>query len=61
MRHRGVRVWLLVQLLAALSALWAAGAAAESGSGPRETVDQTFTTTHPSSPIEPIEGCSDWS
>jgi hypothetical protein len=50
MRQRGVQVCLLVHLFAALSALWAAGAAAEAGSGPRETVDQTFTTTHPNSP-----------
>jgi hypothetical protein len=45
-----LRVGLLLQLLCAASALWAAGAAAEPGTGPREVVDQTFTTTRPNSP-----------
>lgn len=43
----GVRVCLLVT---ALFALCAASAAAEPGSGPHETVDQTFTTTQPNAP-----------
>jgi hypothetical protein len=30
-------------LVGALSALWAVGAAAQPGTGPRETVDQSFT------------------
>jgi hypothetical protein len=50
MRHPVRRAALLVQLLWALSALWAAGAAAQPGTGPRETVDQRFTTTRPNSP-----------
>jgi hypothetical protein len=50
MGGRVLRAGLLVQLLLALSALWAAGTAAEPGTGPRETVDQTFTTTRPASP-----------
>jgi hypothetical protein len=45
-----VRAGLVAQLLCALSALWASGAAAAPGSGPRETVDQRFTTMRPSSP-----------
>jgi hypothetical protein len=45
-----LRVGLLVQSLWAVSALWATGAAAEPGTGPREVVDQSFTTTRPSSP-----------
>lgn len=44
------RVALALQLLGALSALSAAGAAAEPGSGPRATVDQSYTTKQPSSP-----------
>ena len=40
---------LLVQLTA-LAAVWPAGALAEPGSGPRETVDRTFTTMRPDSP-----------
>ena len=44
------RVGVLAQLILALSAVWAAGAAAEPGSGPRETIDQSFTTTSPNSP-----------
>jgi hypothetical protein len=48
--RRILRAALLVQLLWALSALLAAGAAAQPGSGPRETVDQRFTTTRPNSP-----------
>jgi hypothetical protein len=50
MRRVALRVGLLVQLLCAASVLWAAGAAAEPGTGPREVVDQTFTTTSPKSP-----------
>jgi hypothetical protein len=50
MRHRAVRAGLLVLVICALSALWAAAAAAQPGTGPRETVDQSFTTTRPSSP-----------
>ena len=46
MRHRVAGVGLLV-VLWALSAPWVAGAAAEPGSGPRETVDQSFTTKRP--------------
>jgi hypothetical protein len=45
-----VRIGVLSQLLLVLLALWAAQAAARPGSGPRETVDQTFTSTRPSSP-----------
>ena len=45
-----MRGGLVVLLAFALFALWAAGAAAQPGSGPRETVDQTFTTTRPGSP-----------
>jgi len=36
--------------LVALSALWAGGAVAHSGSGPRETVEQHFTAHRPGSP-----------
>ena len=36
------RIGLLTLLLGALSALWVAGAAAQPGTGPRETVDQRF-------------------
>jgi hypothetical protein len=50
MRHPILRAALLVQLLCALSALLLAGAAAKPGSGPRETVDQRFTTKRPNSP-----------
>src|SRR2546421_7458235 len=50
MRRPVVRVALLAQLVWALSALCAAGAAAQPASGPRETVDQNFTTTRPNSP-----------
>jgi hypothetical protein len=50
MRHLVLRASLLVQLLCLLSALWGAGAAAQPGTGPRETVDQEFTTTRPDSP-----------
>src|SRR4051794_21842933 len=45
-----LRAGLLVQLLLALSLLWAAGAGARPVSGPRETVNQSFTTTRPNSP-----------
>ncbi|MFL5907190.1 MAG: hypothetical protein ACJ75Z_06290 [Solirubrobacterales bacterium] len=51
MRWVAVGATLLLQLLlVTLSALWAAAAAAEPGSGPRETVDQTFTTVRPNTP-----------
>jgi hypothetical protein len=50
MRHLILRAVLLAQLLWALPALWAAVAAAQPGTGLRETVDQRFTTTRPSSP-----------
>lgn len=47
MGDRVVRGGLLVQLLGALFlALWAASAAAQPASGPRETVGQRLTTTH---------------
>jgi hypothetical protein len=39
-----------VLVFLALSALWAAGAAPQPGKGPRETVDQRFTTTRPGAP-----------
>jgi hypothetical protein len=45
-----VRVGLAVQLLCAFALLAPSGAAAEPANGPRETVDQTFTTTSPSTP-----------
>jgi hypothetical protein len=45
-----LRAALLVQLLLALSALWAAGAVAQPGTGPRETINQSFTSARPSSP-----------
>src|SRR5687768_8474384 len=44
------RAGLVVLLTCALSGLWAAGAAAQPGTGPRETIDQRFTTTSPNSP-----------
>jgi hypothetical protein len=47
MRNLVVRVGLLVQVLWALSALLPGVVAAEPVSGPRETVDQGFTTTRP--------------
>jgi hypothetical protein len=47
MRSRAVRGVLLIW---ALCALWPAAAAAQPGSGPRENVDQRFTSTRPSSP-----------
>jgi hypothetical protein len=50
MRRPVVRTTLLVQLLVGLSGLWAPGAPAQPGYGPREIVDQPFTTTRPSSP-----------
>src|SRR2546423_15129254 len=50
MRRPVLRAVLLVQLVLALSAIFAAGAAAQPASGPRETVDQPFTTTRPNSP-----------
>jgi hypothetical protein len=45
-----VQTGLLVQVLCALSALWAVGAAAQPGHGPRATVDQRFTSMHPNTP-----------
>jgi hypothetical protein len=50
MRHLVLRASLLVLLLSALFVLWVVGAAGQPGTGPRETVDQTFTTTRPNSP-----------
>jgi hypothetical protein len=50
MRRRVAVAGLLVQLLWALSTLLPALAAAQPGSGPRESVDQRFTTTRPGSP-----------
>ncbi len=54
---REPRVWpliltamLLGQMIWSSSALSATGAAAQAVSGPRETVDQSFTTTRPNSP-----------
>src|SRR3954463_4765640 len=37
-------------LVLAISGLMAAGAAAEPGTGPHETIDQTFSTTRPGTP-----------
>src|SRR5437868_5529426 len=45
---RRAALWAL--LLSALTALWAESAPAQPGTGPRETVDQRFTTTSPNSP-----------
>ena len=39
-----------VPFLIALTAMWAGGAVAQPGSGPRETVDQHFTSHRPASP-----------
>ena len=50
LKHRLVRAALLLQVLGVLSAMCAAAAMAQPGTGPRETVDQPFTTTNPSSP-----------
>ena len=50
MRHLVPRATLWLGLLCAASALWAAGATAQPGSGPRQTVNQRFTTTRPGSP-----------
>jgi hypothetical protein len=50
MRRRGVLAGLLVQLLLAWAALGATSAAASPASGPRETVDQRFTSMRPNSP-----------
>src|SRR5438874_861663 len=47
---RVVRMGLLVLLLCTSCALCAPGAAAQPGSGPRETVDQGYTTSRPGSP-----------
>ena len=47
MRSRVVR-WSVLPW--ALAVFWTASAAAQPGSGPREDVNQTFTTTHPGSP-----------
>ncbi len=49
MSHRALRIGLWVAL-AALFACWAENAPAQPGSGPRETVNQRFTTTRPGSP-----------
>src|SRR5213080_3691210 len=46
----GSRVARVVLLLWALSSLSAASAVAQPGAGPRETIDQPFTTTRPNSP-----------
>jgi hypothetical protein len=46
----GLRAGALCQLILAVAAVWAASAAADPGSGPRETIDQTFTATAPASP-----------
>jgi hypothetical protein len=50
MARRSRRICLLVHLLWAACALWAASAAAEPGSGPRGTVEQSFTTARPGTP-----------
>jgi hypothetical protein len=50
MRSVVVRAGLVVQLLWAFSALWPSGATAQPATGPRETVDQSFTTMRPGSP-----------
>jgi hypothetical protein len=47
MGARGLRGGLV---LLTLGAIWAPGAGAQPSSGPRETVDQPFTTTRPNSP-----------
>jgi hypothetical protein len=49
-RHPLVRASLLIQLICVFFATWSACAAAQPGAGPRETVNQRFTTTRPSSP-----------
>jgi hypothetical protein len=50
MSHLLTRVGISVSLLGAIWALCAPGAAAQPASGPRETVNQQFTTTHPGTP-----------
>jgi hypothetical protein len=50
MGKHGAQGSVLVLLLGVLSSLWAGKAVAQPGSGPRETVDQGFTTTQPNSP-----------
>ncbi len=50
MRSSVIRAGLLTQLVCLVPALLAGVALAEPGSGPHGTVDQTFTTTAPSSP-----------
>jgi hypothetical protein len=50
MRHVILRTPLLFCLLASVYALWPAGAAAQPGTGPRETINQRFTTPHTSAP-----------
>jgi hypothetical protein len=50
MRCGGVRVGVLALAVWALPALWVGSAAAEPGSGPRQTIDQTFTAKRASSP-----------
>jgi hypothetical protein len=50
MRNLSLRAGVTAGLLCVLSALMATGAAARPGSGPRETVDQRFTTARPGAP-----------
>jgi hypothetical protein len=50
MENGAFRAGLSVAVLAALVALWPAATAAEPGTGPRGSVDQSFTTTRPGSP-----------
>ena len=45
-----MRIVLVAQVLCAVSVLWVTCAAAQPVTGPRETVDQVFTTTRPGSP-----------
>ena len=44
------RALIVLSLVSAPSALWTAAAAAQPGIGPRETIDQQFTTKKPNSP-----------
>src|SRR2546423_15624628 len=50
MRRSIIRALILLSLVWAPSALWAPVAAAQPGIGPRETIDQQFTTKKPNSP-----------
>jgi hypothetical protein len=50
MRDRAVRAGLSIALVGALCSLWVGAAAAEPASGPRENVDESFTTTAPGAP-----------